>query len=249
MMSKIEKLAEQQLTIVNDADLAALAAAARDLQQNDFVGLPLKFAKGKWLVKDGDKTAELKDGDRFIVDVLSYSEGWTRWQDRKPTHRFLARRVDGFISPPRHVLPEADKKTWPAGPKGSTDPWQEEQRIVLRNMATGQLVTWSSGSYGGRIALAALLDAFAAESKQHPGHMPVVELSSYARATDYGPTPTPQLEIVDWQPFGEGASPPGNPARLTATRQALEAMRAEVLALPPPAKTVRDGDLDDEIPF
>lgn len=120
----------------------------------------------------------------------------------------------------------------------------------MRDLATGELVTWSSTSWGGRIAIGELLDQWAAECRQHPGLMPVVLLTSYERPTDYGPTPTPRLKIIDWEAFGPDALPPGDPTKTAATRRALEAL--QTLALPKPTastKTQQRGDMDDEIPF
>jgi hypothetical protein len=243
----------QDLVPVNDADIAALVNAARELLPDDTVGLPLKYAKGHWYVKQGkDNEVEVGPTDPYVVDMLSYTEEWKRWQDKKPTHKISGRRVDGFINPPRHLLPEYENKdgTWPIGAKGPADPWQEGQRLTLRDLATGELVTWSSTSWGGRIAIGELLDQWAAECRQHPGLMPVVLLTSYERPTDYGPTPTPRLKIIDWEAFGPDALPPGDPTKTAATRRALEAL--QTLALPKPTastKTQQRGDMDDEIPF
>lgn len=38
---------QTELTQTDDADIAALEAEARDLTEDDFVGLPLKFVKSK----------------------------------------------------------------------------------------------------------------------------------------------------------------------------------------------------------
>src|SRR5262249_24939787 len=165
-MSKIEKLKEQQLTAINDADLAALTNAARDLAPNDTVGLPLKYTKGRWLVRETkDNEVEVGANDRFVVDILSYSEGWIRWANKKPTHKLMGRRVDGFISPLRDRLPEFDKESWPIGPKGREDPWQENQQLIMRDLSNDQLLTWTTSSWGGRLAIGELLDAFVAESR------------------------------------------------------------------------------------
>jgi hypothetical protein len=254
-MSKIEKLAQTTaLTVVNDNDLAALTNAARDLQPaNDMVGLPLKYARGRWSIRESkDNEVDVDVNERFVVDALSYSEEWKRWQDKKPTHKLSGRRVDGFVAPPRHVLPEADREEWPTGPKGPTDPWQEAQSLVLKSVATGELYTWTtSGSWGSRQAIGEFLDAYVDEVKRHAGEMPVVLLESWDKPhPEYVRVPTPRLKIVGWRAFGEGASGPGDPAKAALTRKALAAL--QMLALPKPdaapAKGKR-GDMDDEIPF
>jgi hypothetical protein len=237
--------------VANDADLAALVDAAYELAPSDIVGLPLKYTKGKWTIRESkDNESVVGATDMFVVDVLSYSEGWVRWENKKRTHKIIARRIDGFISPPRHVLPEVDETEWPYDAKGPKDPWSEIQAIVMRDLTGERLVTWTSDSYGGRIALGALLKTFTEECRAHPGCYPVVLLESYDRQTaEFGKVATPRLKIVDWKPFGEGAAPAGDPNRAAAVRKQLESLKT--LALPKPdAKTRRAGDdMDDEIPF
>jgi hypothetical protein len=242
---KTAELQNVELTTVTDNDAAALANVARELQPSDLVGLPLKFVKGKWFIRESrEKEHEVGATDMFVVDPLSYAEGWIRWQDKKPTHKLYARRVDGFVSPPRHVLPEAEEHQWPMGAKGPEDPWQRVQFLLLKEVTTDQLLTWQVSSWGGSGAIGELLDSWAADYKNHPGEAPVVILQSWDKPNaDWGKIPTPRLKLVGWQPFGEGATPPGDPARTALVRQAL-------LALPKPDAAParkRGTDMDDEI--
>jgi hypothetical protein len=240
------------VAIVNDNDLAALANAARDLLPTDFVGAPLKFIDGRWFIRKGkDEEVDVGTTESFVADMRSYAEEWVRWIAKKPTHKITGRRVDGYINPPRHTLPEYDKKDWPIGPKGPKDPWQESLRIVLRDLVRDELVTWVSSSWGGRGAMGELLDAYLADVKNHVGQMPVVLLTSWDKPSlDYGKVPTPRFKVIGWQAFGPDASPPGDPAKGAATRKALEHL--QTLALPSPAaapKAAQRSDMDDEIPF
>lgn len=100
--------------------------------------------------------------------------------------------------------------------------------------------------YGSK-ALGKLLKDYVRDQKKHPDQMPVVLLSSETKpTTDYGDVEAPVLTIVDWQPFGDGAAPPGMrnlpPPALPPAQEVL----------PPPnkqtAKTIGD-EMDDEIPF
>jgi hypothetical protein len=92
-----------------------------------------------------------------------------------------------------------------------------------------------------------LLDAFAREHGQHPGSMPVVLLERVANGKNF----YPRLRIVDWQPFGEGASPPANPVRAERLKEELRALHAKYApkAAAAAAKKRKHGDMDDEIPF
>jgi hypothetical protein len=240
---KTSKPQHTELVPVNDNDAAALASAARELQPSDIVGLQLKFAKGKWIIRESkDDEREVEPTDTFLVDPLSFVDGWIRWENKKPTHKAYGRRVDGFIPPPRGMLPEREESKWPMGAKGPEDPWQRVQSLLFKELATGELMTWQSSSWGGTGAIGEFLNAWAADYKNHPGQAPVVGLQSWDKPNpDWGRIPTPRLKIVGWQPFGEGATPPGDPARTAVARQVLAALpKPDAIA---PAKD--DEDLDE----
>jgi hypothetical protein len=245
--------AQQPTAEINEVDLAALTNAARELAQSDIIGLPLKFAKGRWLIKlSKEEEHEVTATETFVVDPISYAEGWYKWKDKKPVVKIIGRRVDGFISPPRSALLDQHERHWPVGPKGPEDPWQEVQLLLLKDLATDELLTWTNNTWGGRrYGLGEFLDAYVAGAKQHPGEDPIVLLQSWERPTDWGKIPTPRLKIVSWQAFGEGRTPPGDPARASLMRETL-------LALPKPsaapaaankAQRVSVDDMNDEIPF
>jgi hypothetical protein len=73
--------------------------------------------------------------------------------------------------------------------------------------------------------------------------MPVVLVSSETKVSPtYGDVEAPLFTLVDWQPFGEGAAPPG----MRDTPLPLLPPVQEVL--PPPKKSIGD-DMSDEIVF
>ena len=208
---------ENAIVPLSDADLVALAAAARSLLVGDFVGTPLRFVKGLWF-KLPAKNQRVKVGatDTFVSDMWSYACGWLEWRDRKPVQKHIYRPIDGFILPTRDRLPDRDKSKWPLDKDGKrSDPWQENHQLVLKDCTTDELVTWTTTSWYGRKALGRLLDLYAREAKKHPGLMPVVALSTRDESSsDYGLIPAPVLTVVDWKAFGEGAAPPGSPTTL-----------------------------------
>jgi hypothetical protein len=138
---------------------------------------------------------------------------------------------------------------------------------LLKDIATGGLLTWVNKSYGGRrYGLGEFLKEHASQVKQYPAQDPVIVLTSYYRDTDYGPVATPVLKIVGWQPFGEGRTPSGDKSRGKALQEALREELEPYLALPKPdtapaaiAAPVAPiaphkapqpaGDLNDSIPF
>src|SRR5262249_48535936 len=102
-----------------DSDLAQLAEAAQDLTQGDMVGVVLKFVEGNLLKKNTATFDKVGAVQQFIVDMRSYKRGWIRWEDKKPTHRYVGRVVDRFPLPVRDRLPGP-------GLNGTKDdPWQE----------------------------------------------------------------------------------------------------------------------------
>jgi hypothetical protein len=239
-----------ELAPINDDDAAALAAVARELQPSDLIGLLLKFVKGKWFIRESkEKEREVSATDMFVVDPVSYAEGWIRWENKKPTVKLYARRVDGWIAPSRGALPDQDQSRWAINAQGPQDPWQWVQYLLLKDLATGELLTWQSTTWGGSGAIGEFLDEWAKDFKNHPGEDPIVLLQSWDKPhPDWGKVPRPRLKLVGWQPFGEGKTPPGNPTRAAAMRQVLLALPKPDPAAPEQTQRGR-GDIDDEIPF
>src|SRR4051812_26524570 len=121
------------LALPTDEEINALADAARDLGPSDFIGLPLKFAKGRWFIRQSkEEETEVGPTEPFVVDVRSYTTCWIKWQNRKPERKYGGRHVDGWISPPRQALPDQDQSQWPIGAKGREDPWRETRMLLLR---------------------------------------------------------------------------------------------------------------------
>jgi hypothetical protein len=226
-----------------DADIAALAAEARELTDDVRVGDDLKFKKGRWVKVIGDEEIKISATATFVVDTKSYRRGWIRWIDRKPTFKLIGRPIDGFVSPMRERLPDRDENRWPRDAKGvPQDPWQESFSIVMRDLGDTRLCTWTTTSWYGQKALGALLNIYVRDGKKHPDLMPVVLLASETKSTvSYGDVEAPVLRVVDWKPFGEGAAPPGMhnlpQPKLPVTQELL-----------PPPKSI-NAELDDTIPF
>jgi hypothetical protein len=79
--------------------------------------------------------------------------------------------------------------------------------------------------------------------RDHIGCMPVVLLESVADGKGFKPRP----RIIGWQGFGEGESPPADPARGAFLRERLEELRGKYAA--PKAviagkKASKHGDMD-----
>jgi hypothetical protein len=224
-----------------DADVAALAAEANELVADVRVGDDLRFRKGEWTKTVGDKDIDIGETATFAFDMLSYQRGWIKWVNKKPVHKIIGRPIDGFVSPVRARLGDLDESKWPRDSKGKPqDPWQENFKVVGRDLGDDRLCTFTTTSWHGPRALGRLLKTYTHERQQHPGMMPVVLLLSETKPTmDFGDVDAPLFKVVDWKPFGEGASPPGMklpPPVLPKVAQIL-----------PPKSG--GGGFDDEVPF
>jgi len=242
------------LTTATDDDLARLAEAMRD--NNEFIGLPLKFKKGKWYVQPEKQVLnEVRPEDKFTVDVLSYANGWIKWVDKRPSIRHVYRPIDGWILPMRERLPDLDHEDWPLDSMSGKrkDPWQEHHQLVLKDK-NNELLTWAATSYYGIKGMRKFIEEFTRGARDHRGEMPVVTLGqAIEKSQNYGDIPSPRLIITDWQAFGEGAAPRGAPGvqRLPSAAaisvQSHKQIEADFSASDEPVE--RRAEYDDEIPF
>src|SRR5262249_47223833 len=247
---------EGEMAPYSDAELAAFADVAADLLPCvEWKGDEIRFLypTGAYLTRINKDEEMINPGERFKVDPRSYAEVWKRW-DKEPGQKYRSvtdmlggRRIDGWISPPRHLLPENEAENWPLDNNGEPkDPWQESAQIVLRR-SDGRLFTWSA-IYGGRRGMGEILDIVAREAKDHPGCVPVVELGATASGQNFNS----KVTVVGWEPFGEDASPPANPARLARLQQDLQRLKVKytpAATAKAKAKAGKRGDMDDEIAF
>jgi hypothetical protein len=159
--------------------------------------------------------------------------------------------------PVRDRLPDTEQESWPFDNKigRRVDPWQENHQIVLKRIADEDdgLLTWTTTGYYGPKGMRRFIDAYVKEARKHPGQMPVVALGSKTeRSPSYGDIETPLLTIIDWQPFGYGASLPGQPNAMLPTISTLAIEAPSIAADERPDKIIEGKarrDLDDEIPF
>lgn len=244
---------------ISQDELADVGQAERDLG-GDIVGQPLKFAKGKWKKGFGkDDEAPVAESTPFIVDMRAYARGWIKWVDKLPACKMVGRPIDKYPFPERRELPDHDKTKWPRDKNGvQADPWQEVHTIVVKDTDAEEgeeLCTYQTQSVGGRKALAKLINTFRRDVRKFPGCMPVVLLQSHAYySQDYGDIATPVLKVVDWKPFGDGASAPGAPIETAPMipapeTKALPVVDTEFVETNDDRDDDDDRDPDDEIPF
>jgi hypothetical protein len=236
----------------SNAEIAALKAAASDLSPAlEWIGLPLNhsYKTGHWSVKINREREEEPDStELFCVDVRSYHELWKRLVEVNGkltnTDMIGGRRVDGWINPGRDLLPENDQTQWRTKNGKPQSPWIEESRIVLRRLSNGQLLTWSA-MYSDRRGMGKLLDAVMRDAEQHPGLQPVVRLVSISKGDSF----IPDLPIMDWRAFGDGASPPADARRIERLKEELRLINEKYSPKAIATAKKSSSDIDDEIPF
>jgi hypothetical protein len=182
-----------------------LAAEAR----NDF-GTLLKFAKGEWFI--GDSIVLNNDTTEFIAHVDSLVVGWIRFDDKKVAERILLRRGEQKRLPDRDELSFADKAEWPLDTKGvARDPWVKQHYLPLLDTKDGALVTFVSGTVGGRIAVGKLCDLYL-KTRQRP----VIGLDvGYFKSKEFGKVAAPAFRMIGY----EDAIPAGSPEPVIASAQ------------------------------
>jgi hypothetical protein len=176
------------LTLTTD-QTNKLAQAAAAIAGDGFSGMDyLKFAKGKWTLREG----AVGPDDTFIAHAESWAYGGVKFIDGKPVERQVGRAIDGFQMPDQDDLPDRDAKSWPNG----KDPWSPQAYLVLENVRSGEMVLFCTGSKGGRQAVGKLVRT--ATTNPHRGS-PVVKLASSSyRHADFGDVLTPVFEVTGW---------------------------------------------------
>jgi hypothetical protein len=212
-----------EVAIRNENKLVGLATFAQDNDTVMLAGDPLYFKKGVWF--KGEREFDTA-GRGFLVNFQEAYTGWTRWSDKKPVDQRLVRCSDYRMKEPREALGFTDKNKWEANDRGAPqDPWQPSDRIVLRTTDSAEnLLTFITGSVGGRNAIAKMLGKIARSPHAAEGKMPIVELETGTYDhDDYGTVSYPIFKIIDWA-FWDSE------VKVEAPRQVAHA-------------------LDDEIPF
>jgi hypothetical protein len=218
----------------NDHQISPWEARANETERAVFEGDLLKFKKGQWYRGEGSKPVE--NGTRVICNMAAFWTGWIRWFNMKPVEH----RGGCLVDFPQHLtrddLGHNDKSVWETDPKGNPkDPWSPTDMLVMRELDSGDLVTYSTSSDGGRDALGKLCRAFDRNYRKHVGEFPVVELGAESyEHHQHGTTWKPTLKIVGWAKWGDNENGVGGGADGPTQDD---------------PRTLVAQDLDDEIPF
>jgi hypothetical protein len=200
-----------------------------------FIGDLLTFNKfGEFAA--GREKAPIALGTRLVAHMTTLEVGWVRWESNRPAEQLMGRVADGFRPAKRHELGFVDKSTWECDDEGTArDPWQLANQLVLSDLRTRQLYTYTTSSRGGFSAIGELAKAYSDHNRQTPDQYPVVELarSSYRHSNPaFGEIRIPQFKIASWI-SREG--PDGLLGTDSATASSVDTAENQ---LPPPAESV-----------
>jgi hypothetical protein len=154
-------------------------------------GSNVKFDSGAYY--SGKEKTLVEPGRRFVV--LDRAEGWQFLKKDCPAEWVM--RGAGQHKPDQ---PECDESTWPMGLDGEPScPWKYTLFVYLIDADSGESVTFSTNSSGGRIAVSDLTAQIKSMRVMKPGAMPVVELQSVQMPTKFGKKPRPSFKITGWR--------------------------------------------------
>jgi hypothetical protein len=171
--------------------------------QRNIVGDLLLFTKfGEWV--HGRDRAKLAMGTTLAAYMNTLAAGWVRWDDGQITDSQMGLVCDGFIPPKRDALGDLDETKWERFDNGEPkDPWQLSNNLVLADLETEALYTYSTSSKGGLSAIGELCKEHGKHVRQKPDDVPIIELDvdSYQHTNRaYGEIRVPKLKRIDWVP-------------------------------------------------
>jgi hypothetical protein len=137
------------------------------------VGLPLDCKKGRWKYDGGDP----QPGERFVVLKKSWQDGQIQFEDQR------VKEIKTYLV--------VEQGLW-----GKAEPgWSKYTAVMVVNKL-GCIGTFTSSSYGGHYAVAALVPQYRMQGQRS---YPIVELETKERGDQYGNI-DPVLKIVGWAP-------------------------------------------------
>jgi hypothetical protein len=151
-----------------------------------------KFDAGAYFV--GKEKTLLAPERRFIV--LDKAAGWVFLKAGSPAEYLM--QAPGGPQPER---PECGEESdWPLDlNKQPSCPWKWTRFLYLMDADSGETLTYSSNTSGGKIAIDELTQQIKSMRSMKPGAMPVIELSSVQMSTKFGKKPRPSFKIVNWR--------------------------------------------------
>jgi hypothetical protein len=202
-------------------------------------GTLIKFTnEATWVTRDG---TELSPHLKLVfIDVVRVVQ---RWKDKTP--------VETVIVEPGRPWPDVDamndrvpRSEWVTGPSGPRGPWQAQRLVYLLDLRTMDKFTYATGTTGGRIAIAEVVEKMQNMRRYHREEniFPIVTLSDVHMKTNYGGRQRPHFIVVDWIKLGDNG-----PSALPAPEvKAIDTTKPVGEPVKPPSAR---EEMNDEIPF
>lgn len=173
---------------------------------SSITGRLLKFNKfGEY--RAGQDEEQIKHGTQLAAYMDSLCTGYQLWEDGRPTDRIMGPLCKGFVPPKKHALSHRDKSKWEINDEGEPrDPWQFTNTIILVDLKTEDLFTFSTASRGGLNAVRRLALEYGEHIRQKPDEAPIIKLGggSYKHPNKkYGEIRYPILEIDGYVPLSK----------------------------------------------
>jgi hypothetical protein len=166
-------------------------------------------------------------GTEFIAHAIGWTKSWIKFVDDEVVDRKVYRVALGERPPEREDLDDLEKDNWPEGIDGKpADPWSLQYLLPLEKTSDGEVVIFTTSSFGGRQAVADLCKAYAKRAEKNAScGQPIVKLAKTEMPTKkFGWVPRPQFEIVGWD----------EPSK-------------DIDVISPPITS--EGEFDDSVPF
>ena len=86
--------------------------------------------------------------------AADWTRGWVKFKRGELVERRVGRVADGFVVPKREELDDTDSSAWEIDTRGEPqDPWSQQSYLPLEDLETNEILTFVSGSLGGRQAV------------------------------------------------------------------------------------------------
>lgn len=186
---------EKSLPSITQASDPWLATATRVGNDRAF----LKFKKGEF-VKGTDED-EVPIGTEMVANMLETQIGWLKWADGEVVEERMFPWAKGH--PYREELGDLDPDEWEVDEDGKpSDPWSETVTVPLKSPVTGEQLTFTSQSVGGRGAVSKLVQSWRYGLSRGESGLPIVRLDvgGYEhKKKSVGWVDTPILKIIRWE--------------------------------------------------
>jgi hypothetical protein len=155
-------------------------------------GSNVKFDAGAYYT--GKEKTLVKPDRRFVA--IDKAAGWQFLKKDCPAEWVMA--TPGQPTPER---PECgDESDWPVDLSGNPScPWKYAHFLYLMDIDSGQTLTFSSSTSGGKVAINELTQQIKSMRTMSPGAMPVIALESVQMSTKFGKKPRPSFRILNWR--------------------------------------------------